>query len=462
MEELSALCANLGDGSSKKVKGGEPVRVPMVLDILGRRAEEVRPSVLFTQDTFALTHLKKLREILDNNILDSKFSLDYVNIGGSRYVSIFVDTAKFEVQLVDKESNSALQLFRRSKASFLEEKRYVVVKATSKQSKGVFLLGSFHGKHNGAKKEVREELIEDFFKFLEELAKRVGAKNILIGTDINHVMESFKPSQAFCVSALNCDYPNLCPDSCEKRKSPVIDYFLHSPELQPMDQRRHKFHEDTAVMDHHPIHAVFNVATGSKVEQKQKAAPSPVQVAGDQQPAVPARKGRKNNSEEERTAARTQRASSKTKPDASQAGSRASPIHASNRAFSTNASQETYTQKANGMLATVSEGKPSAASTSNERGATEKRTLAANHKSQTKPEESLTAVSNEVEKSFLCNLCGKAFSTSRGLSIHVGKSKDHFPCRQKTKLGTSDDLTCNKVFHSEALLMHHKASHGSV
>jgi len=171
-ETVSALCVNLGHGSDQKVDGGETVRASQVLEIIRKRVSEIHPDVVFTQDTFADKNLRKMQEEMNNNVPCSDFSLSKVNINQADSVTIFVNTQRFEVVSVEKEARAVLVEERRSKLSFLEETRYVVLQATSKRSGQKMLLSSFHGKWNKASNRVKDELIRDYLTFIDLLAQR--------------------------------------------------------------------------------------------------------------------------------------------------------------------------------------------------------------------------------------------------------------------------------------------------
>lgn len=266
-ETVSALCVNLGHGSDKKVDGGEIARADQVLKIIRKRVAEIHPDVVFTQDTFADKNLRKMQEEMNNNVPCSEFSLNKVNINQADSVTIFVNTQRFEVLSVDKEARMVLDQQRSSKLSFLEETRYVVLQAVSKRSGEKMLLSSFHGKWkagNGrgkASNEVKDELIRDFLTFMDLLAKRLKLKVILIGTDINREMKNFTSGLSRNIAVFDYNYPDSCPSDCKRKSKPVIDYFLHSPAISPIHNSARRFHEDTAILDHHPIHTVFQIGT---------------------------------------------------------------------------------------------------------------------------------------------------------------------------------------------------------
>ena len=237
-----------------------------MLRIIRRRVAEIHPDVVFTQDTFADKNLRKMQEEMNNNVPCSEFSLNKVNINQADSVTIFVNTQRFEVLSVDKEARMVLDQQRSSKLSFLEETRYVVLQAVSKRSGEKMLLSSFHGKWkagNGrgkASNEVKDELIRDFLTFMDLLAKRLKLKVILIGTDINREMKNFTSGLSRNISVFDYNYPDSCPSDCKRKSKPVIDYFLHSPAISPIHNSARRFHEDTAILDHHPIHTVFQVS----------------------------------------------------------------------------------------------------------------------------------------------------------------------------------------------------------
>ena len=230
-----------------------------VLQIIRRRAAEIHPDVVFTQDTFADKNLRKMQEEMNNNVPCSEFSLTKVNINQADSVTIFVNTQKFEVYNVDKEARLVLDQERRTKISFLAETRYVVLQATSKRSGEKILLSSYHGKWKKASSAVKDELIRDFLTFMELLAKKLDLKVILIGTDINREMKNFSSDSSPSISVFDFNYPDSCPSHCKRKSRPVIDYFLHSSALSPLHNSAKRFHEDEAILDHHPIHTVFQV-----------------------------------------------------------------------------------------------------------------------------------------------------------------------------------------------------------
>ena len=231
-----------------------------MLEIIRKRASETHPDVIFTQDTFADKYLRKIQEQIQNNVPCSEFSLSKVNIQGTDSVSIFVNTRKFEVVNVDREARTVLEQQRRSKLNFLEETRYVVLQATSKTSGEKILLSSFHGKNNKASNGLKDELIRDFLIFTDLLAKKLKLEAILIGTDINRDMKSFSSGLPASISVFDFEFPDLCPTQCKRKAKPVIDYFLHSAALAPICSSARRFHEDETVLDHHPIHTVFQVS----------------------------------------------------------------------------------------------------------------------------------------------------------------------------------------------------------
>ena len=231
-----------------------------MLEIIRKRVSEIHPDIVFTQDTFADKNLKKMQEEMNNNVPCSEFSLTKVNISQADSVSIFVNMHRFRVLNIDKEARMVLDQERRTKLSFLEETRYVVLQATSKRSGEKMLLSSFHGKHNKASHRVKDELIKDFLIFIELLAQKLGLKIILIGTDINREMKNFSSVAERSISVFDFNFPDSCPSDCKRKSKPVIDYFLHSPALEPVSTSARRFHEDTAILDHHPIHTVFQVA----------------------------------------------------------------------------------------------------------------------------------------------------------------------------------------------------------
>ena len=226
-----------------------------MLEIIRKRASETHPDVIFTQDTFADKYLRKIQ----NNVPCSEFSLSKVNIQGTDSVSIFVNTRKFEVVNVDREARMVLEQQRRTKLNFLEETRYVVLQATLKTSGEKILLSSFHGKNNKASNGLKDELIRDFLIFTDHLAKKLKSEAILIGTDINRDMKSFSNGLPASISVFDFEFLDLCPTQCKRKAKPVIDYFLHSTTLAPICNSARRFHEDETVLDHHPIHTVFQV-----------------------------------------------------------------------------------------------------------------------------------------------------------------------------------------------------------
>ena len=226
-----------------------------MLEIIRKRVTETHPDVIFTQDTFADKYLRKVQ----NNVPCSEFSLSKVNIQGTDSVSIFVNTRKFEVVNVDREARMVLEQQRRTKLNFLEETRYVVLQATSKTSGEKILLSSFHGKNNKASNGLKDELIRDFLIFTDHLAKKLKLEAILIGTDINRDMKSFSSGLPASISVFDFEFLDLCPTQCKRKAKPVIDYFLHSTTLAPICNSARRFHEDETVLDHHPIHTVFQV-----------------------------------------------------------------------------------------------------------------------------------------------------------------------------------------------------------
>jgi len=261
-QRVSALCVNLGHGSGHKVDGGETARAHQVLEIIRKRASETHPDVIFTQDTFADKYLRKIQEEIQNNVPCSEFSLSKVNIQGTDSVSIFVNTRKFELVNVDREARMVLEQQRRTKLNFLEETRYVVLQATSKTSGEKILLSSFHGKNNKASNGLKDELIRDFLIFTDLLAKKLKLEAILIGTDINRDMKSFSSGLPANISVFDFEFPDMCPTQCKRKAKPVIDYFLHSAALAPICSSARRFHEDETVLDHHPIHTVFQIEKG--------------------------------------------------------------------------------------------------------------------------------------------------------------------------------------------------------
>ena len=205
----------------------------------------------------------------------SDFSLDKINIGGSDFVSIFVNTAKFTIHSVIKESQRVLQYRRQTKLAFFDENRAVFLLAQSKTSGNKILLASFHAKKNKVTDIKREGLIIDFFTYLEDLAKMVGTRNILVGTDINHQMKKFEArtkNRTFCVEVFHYEFHEMC-----KRKGKhVIDFFLHSPRVIPEEDKPCIFHEDTDILDHHPIHSVFLFTEGGSISEPEAvSAPGP-------------------------------------------------------------------------------------------------------------------------------------------------------------------------------------------
>ena len=230
-----------------------------MLEIIRKRASETHPDVIFTQDTFADKYLRKIQEEIQNNVPCSEFSLSKVNIQGTDSVSIFVNTRKFEVVNVDREARMVLEQQRRTKLNFLEETRYVVLQATLKISGEKILLSSFHGKNNKASNGLKDELIRDFLIFTDHLAKKLKSEAILIGTDINRDMKSFSNGLPASISVFDFEFLDLCPTQCKRKAKPVIDYFLHSTRLAPICSSARRFHEDETVLDHHPIHTVFQV-----------------------------------------------------------------------------------------------------------------------------------------------------------------------------------------------------------
>ena len=256
------------------------------------------PDVVFSQDTFSATNLDKLRLDLENNVPDSVFTLHKINISGSDFVSIFVNSAKFTIESVAKESERVLQYRRKTTMDFFDENRAVFLLAQSKTSGNKILLASFHAKKNKVTDIKREGLIIDFLTYLEDLAKMVGTSNILVGTDINHQMKKFEArtkNRTFCVEVFHYEFH----ETCKRKGKHVIDFFLHSPRVIPEEAKPCIFHEDIDILDHHPIHSVFLLTEAGSISEPETVSTStpapgpalPTQATATSSAKIPALQG---------------------------------------------------------------------------------------------------------------------------------------------------------------------------
>ena len=120
------------------------------------------------------------------------------------------------------------------------------------------LLVSFHGKWTGTEEEraakvSNEDNIRMFLQFVADMRTRLSCEQVLIGGDMNHVMENF-----FMKHKQLCDNLDLhilsykVPDGHHRHVDKKIDYFIHSSSMKPVSEVK-VFNVDKAVLDHHPL-----------------------------------------------------------------------------------------------------------------------------------------------------------------------------------------------------------------
>merc|ERR1712130_562396 len=491
--------------------GGEVTRASQVLEIIRKRVAEIHPDVVFTQDTFADKYLRKMQEEMNNNVPSSKFSLNKVNIKGADSVTLFVNTQRFKVDKVEQEARQVLEQERRTKISFLTETRYVVLQATSKTSGEKMLLSSFHDKWKSGEKD---ELIRDFLTFMQLLAKKLKLKVILIGTDINREMKSFiSGGSSQSISVFDFNYPDSCPSHCKRKSKPVIDYFLHSSANSPLHNSAKRFHEDEAILDHHPIHTVFQIGPGEEetvecgkeevVTREVKKTPSKAaqRVSGKAkvfQPNPPRRleASTANDIIPGLSLSKTICTSSDSKIQGGNSNGLPLPQVTQGRCTTqkdiipglslkpTIGKDSKATKEVDTRIRAKGENKTSAHHTGGKmkqrgKGDIVPGILARNQKIESpimqrafSTKASSAELPNTSSESFSCELCRKSFSSRQGLFIHFGRQEKHFPCKEKNSKENSKEKNskenskkknskeiCLRVFDTELKMSQHKESH---
>merc|ERR1712130_947162 len=387
-----------------------------------------------------------------------------------------------------------------------------VLQATSKTSGEKMLLSSFHGKWKTGEKD---ELIRDFLTFMQLLAKKLKLKVILIGTDINREMKSFiSGGSSQSISVFDFNYPDSCPSHCKRKSKPVIDYFLHSSANSPLHNSAKRFHEDEAILDHHPIHTVFQIGPGEEetvecgkeevVTREVKKTPSKAaqRVSGKAkvfQPNPPRRleASTANDIIPGLSLSKTICTSSDSKiqgensnkDDIIPGNSNGLPLPQVTQGRCTTqkdiipglslkptiGKDSKATKEVDTRIRAKGENKTSAHHTGGKmkqsgKGDIVPGILAGNQKiespimrrafsTKASSAEDKQKLPNTSSESFSCELCRKSFSSRQGLFIHFGRQEKHFPCKEKNNKEKNSKETCLRVFDTEVKLSQHKESH---
>lgn len=206
---ISCVSINLGRGKTDVLEGE---RSSNIEEFVKKLAGEHQPDVVFSQDSYANTHLQKLVPALTNNIEGSSFVLrkNVINENSKDHVGIFLNENKFVIENIEKDCTHVLQTLRGKKLGFFDEdKRAIFLLAKTRNGPSRFLFSSFHAKKN----RINDTKCEIHFSLLEMISKEVKADHILVGSDTNHKMKAFEKrnnDQKFCVKVLLYDYPDYC------------------------------------------------------------------------------------------------------------------------------------------------------------------------------------------------------------------------------------------------------------
>jgi len=336
---------------------------------------------------------------------------------------------------------------------------------------------------------------------------KLKLKAILIGTDTNREMKSFSTGgSSQSISVFDFNYPNLCPDHCKRKSKPVIDYFLHSSAVAPLHNTARRFHEDEAVLDHHPFHTVFQIGREETVE------------CGNEE--VMTRTVKNPPSKASQRVSGTAKLSPASQPRLLEASTANDIIPGAslskNISTSSNpqggddyitpgtssglpqVTQGRCTQGSPGQKDIIpglslfpAIGKDSKAVDTQITAKGEKKTSAQRAGDKMKQRSTPSGKGDEVPgilgkgqkiespimqsrafstkdsiaqndqklpntsfESFSCELCRKSFSSRQGLFIHFGRQGKHFPCKHKDSMET-----CLRVFDTEVKRSQHKETH---
>ena len=167
---LSALSINLSNSNGNKKSASD--RRATINKFIQDVSNEKTLDFIFTQDKcsiinlkFVLQNLRKLRE----------FDLHFKQYDGnsSAHVGIFINTERFEVTNIEKDTNSELFKLRKEKSDFFTDRnRAILLLVKDRATKQKILLSSFHAKRNKITDSQREIHIIEFLQLLEAVAKK--------------------------------------------------------------------------------------------------------------------------------------------------------------------------------------------------------------------------------------------------------------------------------------------------
>ena len=278
MNQYNALLINLGQGSSKNNRNNgssEQSRKEEILAFIEEIAKDHHPDLVLFQEGTSKRFLKDdLVRVLNENIPDADFFLPHPSERGTAdLIGALFNERKIQMindcngKSLDVHRADALHALRRTNQNFFtEDKRARVVLVKDKITKESLLVVSFHGKNQGTVKERVENVSHDdhikmFLQFVAEMRTRVSCEHVLIGGDMNHVMENFLSKEKKLCDSLDLHPLSYkVPDGYHRHAKDQIDYFIHSSSMKAVNEVK-VFNVPKAVLDHHPLLATFQSKT---------------------------------------------------------------------------------------------------------------------------------------------------------------------------------------------------------
>ena len=276
MNQYKALLINLGQGSSKVNRNNsKESRREEILEFIKEIAKDHQPDLVLFQEGTSKKFLKgDLVKVLNENIPDADFYLPPPSERGTAdLIGVLVNEQKIQImrdcngKSLEVHRADALHYLRRTHLNFFtEDKRARVVLVKDKRTNKSLLIVSFHGKNQGTVKERTENVSHDdhikmFLQFVAEMRTRLSCDQVLVGGDMNHVMENFVSKQMELCDSLDLHLLSYkVPDGYHRHTKDQIDYFLHSRSMKSVNEVK-VFNVPQAFLDHHPLLATFQCET---------------------------------------------------------------------------------------------------------------------------------------------------------------------------------------------------------
>ena len=276
MNQYKALLINLGQGSSKiNRNNSKESRREEILAFIKEIAKDHQPDLVLFQEGTSKRFLKgDLVKVLNENIPDADFYLPPPSERGTAdLIGVLVNEQKIQImrdcngKSLEVHRADALNALRRTNLNFFtEDKRARVVLVKDKRTNKSLLIVSFHGKNQGTVKERTENVSHDdhikmFLQFVAEMRTRLSCDQVLVGGDMNHVMENFVSKQMELCDSLDLHLLSYkVPDGYHRHTKDQIDYFLHSRSMKSVNEVK-VFNVPQAFLDHHPLLATFQCET---------------------------------------------------------------------------------------------------------------------------------------------------------------------------------------------------------